>query len=67
MPPNVRIALTTGAMGGFTTYSTFSYETLRYLQDGQWATATVNVTVTVIGCLVACWLGWMGTRSLLGA
>jgi CrcB protein len=66
MPPNVRIALATGVMGGFTTYSTFSYETLRYLQDGAWAIAITNVTVTVFGCLVASWLGWMGVRWLLG-
>ncbi len=67
MPANVRIALTTGAMGGFTTYSTFSFETLGYLQDGAWATAIINVTVTVVGCLVACWMGRIGARWLLGA
>ncbi len=67
MSPNVRLALTTGAMGGFTTYSTFSYETMRYLQDGAWTTALVNVTVTLIGCLLACFLGWMGARWLLGS
>lgn len=66
LSPTVRIALTTGVMGGFTTYSTFSYETVRYLQDGAWGTAIANVTVTVVGCLVACWLGWMGARGLLG-
>jgi CrcB protein len=65
--PNLRIALTTGVMGGFTTYSTFSYETLRYLQDGAWATAMMNVLVTVLGCLLACWLGWAGARWLLGS
>lgn len=67
MPPNLRIALTTGVMGGFTTYSTFSYETMRNLQDGAWTTAIINVGVTVVGCLVASWLGWMGARWLLGA
>ena len=66
MPPRLRIALTTGAMGGFTTYSTFSYETMRYLHDGAWMTALVNVAVTVLGCLVACWLGWAGAQRLLG-
>jgi len=66
LPAGVRIALTTGAMGGFTTYSTFSYETLQYLQDGAWAIAIANVTVTVVGCLVACWVGWNTARWLLG-
>jgi CrcB protein len=64
---NARIALTTGVMGGFTTYSTFSYETLRYLQDGAWSLALLNVMVTVVGCLAACWLGWLTARSLFGA
>ena len=45
-------------MGGFTTYSTFSYETMRYLQDGAWMLALLNVAVTVVVCLLACLLGW---------
>jgi len=67
MPPNLRIALTTGVMGGFTTYSTFSYETMRYLQDGAWATAITNVTVTLVVYLVACLLGWADAKWWLGA
>jgi len=67
MSPSLRIALTAGVMGGFTTYSTFSYETLHYLQEGAWTTAVVNVVVTVVGCLMACWLGWVSSRWLLGA
>ena len=66
MPATVRLALTTGVMGGFTTYSTFSYETMKYLQDGAWGVAVVNVLVTVVGCLVACVLGWAGAKWLFG-
>jgi len=66
MPPTVRIAVTTGVLGGFTTYSTFSYETMRYLQDGAWEIAVANVAVTVFGCLGGCLLGWAGARWLLG-
>ena len=66
IPPTVRIALTTGVMGGFTTYSTFSYETMRYLQDGAWATAIVNVLLTLVVCLAASILGWVGARWLFG-
>jgi CrcB protein len=66
LSPTVRLALTTGVMGGFTTYSTFSYETMRYLQDGAWGIAIANVLVTVLGCLAACLLGWAGARWLLG-
>lgn len=67
MPATVRLALTTGVMGGFTTYSTFSYETMKYLQDGAWGIAIANVLVTVLGCLVACLLGWAGAKWLFGA
>ncbi len=67
LSPTARLALTTGVMGGFTTYSTFSYETLIYLQDRAFGIALLNVLVTVIGCLVASFLGWMGARWILGA
>ena len=66
LSPTLRLALTTGVMGGFTTYSTFSYETMRYLQDGAWALALLNVVVTVVGCLVACFLGWAAAQLLTG-
>jgi fluoride exporter len=58
------LALTTGVMGGFTTYSAFSYQTLKALQDGHWAGASANVVVTLLGCLLACALGWYGARWL---
>lgn len=67
LPPTLRLALTTGVMGGFTTYSTFSYETMRYLQDGAWGLALLNVAVTVVGCLVACLLGWGLAQWLAGS
>jgi fluoride exporter len=66
LSPTLRIVLTTGVMGGFTTYSTFSYETMKYLQDGAWGLAIVNVLVTVFGCLAACAAGWAGARWLVG-
>jgi fluoride exporter len=58
------VALTTGVMGGFTTYSAFSYQTLKSLQEGEWTVAVANVAVTFAGCLLACWLGWAGARSI---
>ena len=66
MTPTVRLALTTGVMGGFTTYATFSYETMRCLQEGAWGVAISNVLVTLIGCLVACLLGWAGAKWWVG-
>lgn len=66
IPPMVRLTLATGVMGGFTTYSTFSYETMRYLHEGAWASAVANVSITVIACLGASVLGWAGARWLFG-
>ncbi|MCA9593294.1 MAG: fluoride efflux transporter CrcB [Myxococcales bacterium] len=67
MSPSLRLALTTGAMGGFTTYSTFSYETMKLIQDGAWSLAALNVGITVFACLGASFLGLMAGRLLLGA
>lgn len=64
--PTARLALSTGVMGGFTTYSTFSYESMRLLQQGAWALAAAYILGTVVGCLVACLLGWAAARWLLG-
>ena len=65
--PTARLALTTGAMGGFTTYSTFSYETMRLLQAEAWGTAALNVALTVVTCLAACFLGFAAARWILGS
>ncbi len=57
--PNVRVFLTIGTLGGFTTFSTFSYETMNLMHDGEIIAASLNVTVTVIGCLAGVWAGTM--------
>jgi CrcB protein len=64
VPPNVRLFLTTGVMGGFTTYSSFNYETLHLLDEGAISYALANVAVTVIGCLVTGTLGLLSARAL---
>ena len=58
---DLRILLTTGFCGGFTTMSTFSYETLALLRDGEQLLALGNAGVTFAACLVAVWTG-----SILG-
>jgi CrcB protein len=63
--PNAQLGLTTGLMGGFTTYSTFNFETLRLLEERAWALAALNVAVTLFACLAVGWLGWQGTAWLL--
>jgi CrcB protein len=66
VPAVVRVALTTGLLGGFTTYSTFNYESQRYIQDGAWPMALANIAVTVLGCLAAGLAGSFVARSLVG-
>lgn len=51
--PTLRLFLTTGLMGGFTTYSAFDYETYRYTQQGAFALAALNVGVTLVACFAA--------------
>jgi fluoride exporter len=66
IPPTMRLVLGTGIMGGFTTYSTFSYETMKSIQDGAWAMAAANVFVTVLLCLAASFAGLAAARSMFG-
>ena len=63
---NLRLFLTTGIMGGLTTYSTFDYETTRLLQDGATATALLNIGATLIVCFVAGLLGIVVARLFVG-
>src|SRR2546423_7995708 len=55
--PTARLVLTTGFLGGFTTYSAFNHETVVSLQQQLWARAAANVGVTFVTCLVAGFAG----------
>ena len=66
IPPLVRIFLTTGIMGGLTTYSTFNFETLGFAAEGDWPRAAANLLATVDACLVAGVLGVASGRALVG-
>lgn len=61
-----RFALTTGFLGGFTTYSAFNYETSSLLRDQAWGAGLVNLALTVIGGFVAGHLGLALARRLVG-
>jgi CrcB protein len=50
--------LAVGFCGGFTTFSTFSWQTLDQMLKGQWGAAIANVLLSVTLCLVAVWLGF---------
>ena len=62
----LRLALTTGFLGGLTTYSSFNYETTRLFNDGATRAAFVNLGLTLVGCLVAGLLGLAAARRLVG-
>lgn len=63
---DLRIALSVGFLGGFTTYSAFNQETFAYLQDGAWAIGAGYAAVTVLGCFVASIAGYFAARWLVG-
>jgi fluoride exporter len=67
MTPSVRLVLATGVMGGFTTYSTFNYETMEYLREGAFWLAVLNVAATLLLCLLAGALGLALARRLVGS
>ncbi|MFI4942727.1 MAG: fluoride efflux transporter CrcB [Burkholderiales bacterium] len=46
-----------GIFGGFTTFSSFSLQTLSLAQDGEWTRALANVTLSIALCLLGVWLG----------
>jgi CrcB protein len=48
-----------GICGGYTTFSSFSRDTLRLLQERQWLYAGGNVILSVVLCMIAVWLGYM--------
>jgi CrcB protein len=62
--PIVRLLLITGLLGGFTTYSAFSVETLEMMQDGHLTKAGLNIATTLLACLLAVWAGYLVARFL---
>ena len=47
-----------GVCGGFTTFSSFSWQTFDLLQKGNWGAAAANAVLSFVLCLAATWLGW---------
>ena len=62
--PYLRLLLITGVLGGFTTYSAFSIETLQLIQDGHLTKAGLNVVLTLILCFLAVWGGFLLGRGI---
>ncbi len=57
--PLTRQFVAIGLLGGFTTFSTFSLQTVNLLGDGQWLYALLNIVISLAACLAAVWLGLM--------
>ena len=64
--PELRLFLGAGIMGGFTTYSSFNFETIALAEQGSWGAALFNVAITLFGCLVAGAAGLAAGRVLAG-
>ncbi len=60
----LRLAITVGLLGAFTTFSTYSLESIRLLQSGSFALAAANVLGQVFVCLVLTWIGVQMARLI---
>lgn len=66
VPSSVATFLGTGLCGGLTTYSTFSYESLRLVEEKAYFLATVNVLVSLVAAVGAALLGYTTVHAALG-
>lgn len=62
--PQLRSLLLIGFLGGYTTFSSFSVETISLIENGQWIVASINILLSNILCIAAAWIGIVGARLL---
>jgi CrcB protein len=65
LTPELRAFLTVGFCGGYTTFSTFSYETMMLLEHGEWARGGLYAALSVALSLVATALGFLAARAII--
>lgn len=65
LSPTARVVLVVGVMGGFTTYSSFNYETIHYFQEEAWLLGFLNILIMVGACLAAGIAGLVSARWLV--
>jgi CrcB protein len=64
LPAHWRLLVASGFLGGLTTFSSFSYESLKLVQDGALVSAFQNIAANLVTGLAATWLGIISGRSL---
>jgi len=64
IPASLRVGLTVGFLGGLTTFSTFSYETFRLLEEGEILFAGLNAAGSVVVCVIFAWVGITLARAI---
>ncbi len=63
LAPYLRSFLLIGFLGGYTTFSSFSIETLNLIENGAWTSACLNILLSMGLCLLAVWIGAMGGKQ----
>jgi CrcB protein len=64
MTVEYRAAILTGFIGAYTTFSTFSLETVYLIEQGSLTKAALNILLSVAGCILAVWIGLLSGRTL---
>ena len=62
--PDMRVAMAIGFFGGYTTFSSFGWETIKMLEDGEWLWGGSYVLASVLGGLIFTWLGMQAANRI---
>ena len=66
IPQGLKVPMVVGFLGAFTTFSSFSYETMRFFAAGNTSAALINVAANLVLCLFATGVGFLLARAVLG-